>query len=56
MDRRVKRILETMNERLPERASGQTFSKSVNLSPARLRQLFKKETGFFPSNTSRPFG
>jgi AraC-like DNA-binding protein len=48
MDPRVERIIGIMNERLGDHLSEQSMSRSVNLSPSRLRQLFKKETGVTP--------
>ncbi len=48
MDRRVKQIIRTIMRRLADRLSEQALARSVNLSPARLRQLFKKETGLSP--------
>lgn len=45
MDHRVERLVAMIEDSLGQRLSGQVMAKSVNLSPARLRQLFKKETG-----------
>src|SRR5882724_9344377 len=45
MDLRVKRIIEIIDERLTDKLSEEILSKTVNLSAARLRQLFKKATG-----------
>jgi len=53
MDLRVKRLIEMMNERLANKLSERIMSTSVNLSPARLRQLFKKETGLSPTQYLR---
>jgi AraC family transcriptional regulator len=48
MDMRVERAINTMQQSLLRLLSIETLSKSVNLSPSRLRQLFKKETGCSP--------
>jgi|HubBroStandDraft_6_1064221.scaffolds.fasta_scaffold113371_3 AraC-like DNA-binding protein len=48
MDPRVERVIGIMNEHLADHLSEQNMSRSVNLSPSRLRQLFKKETGVSP--------
>jgi transcriptional regulator GlxA family with amidase domain len=48
MDRRVKKLIEIIDENIGERLSEQAMSRSINLSPARLRDLFKKETGLSP--------
>jgi transcriptional regulator GlxA family with amidase domain len=48
VDARVQTAIETMHRLLSDRLSICTLSKSVNLSPARLRQLFKEETGRSP--------
>jgi len=48
MDWRVKRVIEVMHERFLDKVSEPALSGIVNLSPARLRQLFKKEVGVSP--------
>ncbi len=48
MDPRVHRALEIIDEELAGELSEQVISRSVNLSPARVRQLFKKEVGLSP--------
>ena|SRR5260370_634449 len=48
MDARVQAAISTMQRSLADRLSMIVLSKSVNLSPARLQQLFKKETGRSP--------
>jgi transcriptional regulator GlxA family with amidase domain len=48
MDARVKRVIELFNREFTGKISEEMISKQVNLSPARLRQVFKKETGFSP--------
>jgi len=48
MDIRVRYVIKLFNEGLSDKFSEETVSKHVNLSPARLRQLFKKDTGLSP--------
>jgi len=48
MDPRVKAVIGIMVELVADQASVRTLSRSINLSPSRLRQLFKKETGRSP--------
>jgi len=48
MDGRINKIIEIIREHFAERLSEQTLSRDVNLSPGRLRQLFKRETGLSP--------
>lgn len=48
MDRRVKQLIRIIKNSLVHKLSEHTMARSVNLSPARLRQLFKKETGLSP--------
>jgi len=48
MDPRVETVISVMRQRLAYPLSIQMLSKRVNLSPTRLRQLFKKETGRSP--------
>jgi len=48
MDRRVSRIIEVINQGFADKFSEEMMCKCVNLSAARLRQLFRKETGLSP--------
>ena len=48
MDVRVKHIIEVFSAELQHDLSEEAVSKRVNLSAARLRQLFKKDTGLSP--------
>jgi|HubBroStandDraft_2_1064218.scaffolds.fasta_scaffold1255498_1 transcriptional regulator GlxA family with amidase domain len=48
MDARVKTVIAVMRESMADQPSASSLSRSVNLSPARLRQLFKIETGQSP--------
>ena len=48
MDARVKATIGWMQRSLASQLSMIALSNSVNLSPARLRQLFKKDTGRSP--------
>ena len=48
MDVRVKATIGWMQRSLASQLSMIALSNSVNLSPARLRQLFKKDTGRSP--------
>jgi len=48
MDRRVRRVIALMKHSLALKLSGHALAKSVNLSAARLRQLFKQETSISP--------
>jgi transcriptional regulator GlxA family with amidase domain len=48
LDRRVAAAIGVMRESLAGQVSVSTLSKHVNLSPTRLRQLFKVETGCSP--------
>lgn len=45
MDRRVKKVLEIIEERLQAKLHVDELSQSVNLSPSRLHHLFKAELG-----------
>ncbi len=49
MDTRVRAAIDKMRHLLGDRHSVRTVSASVNLSPRRLGQLFRKETGMSPS-------
>jgi transcriptional regulator GlxA family with amidase domain len=48
MDARVKHVINLFDRELPRRICQEAISKQVNLSSARFRQLFKKETGLSP--------
>ncbi len=48
MDERVKAAIVAMTETLKEDLSIDNLSRKVNLSPSRLRELFKKHTGRSP--------
>jgi transcriptional regulator GlxA family with amidase domain len=48
MDARVKRIISIMRQSVGNQLSSPVLSKSVGLSPGRLRQLFQRETGRSP--------
>jgi len=48
MDARVETVIRIVGQGRDDQISVQTLSKSVNLSPSRLRQLFKMETGLSP--------
>jgi AraC family transcriptional regulator of arabinose operon len=48
MDARVKHVIELLNREPSRKHSEKTLSKRVNLSPARLRQLFTKDVGLSP--------
>ena len=45
MDPRVRTVIELMNERLDRKLSAEVMAESVQLSPSRLRRVFKQETG-----------
>src|SRR6266850_4516636 len=48
MDGRVQRVMEIVKNSLADRLPERAMARIVNLSCARLRQLFKKETGLSP--------
>ena len=48
IDARVKAVIRMMEQSLAGDISLRTLAKNVNLSPPRLRQLFKKDTGVSP--------
>jgi len=48
MDPRVKTVMVAMQRLLGEQISLLTLSRTVNLSPSRLRQIFKSATGESP--------
>ena len=45
MDRRIQTVIALMEARLAMRPDTGAIARSVNLSPSRLRHLFKRETG-----------
>ena len=49
MDHRVKRVIVLMEEYLQRGWSASRFAQFVNISPSRLHQLFKDETGLPPA-------
>src|SRR5258708_39248877 len=48
MDARVQVAIRLINQIMVDNISIHTLSRSVNLSPSRLRNLFRKETGMSP--------
>jgi transcriptional regulator GlxA family with amidase domain len=48
MDARVESVINIIRQRVGDRLPIRVLSRSVNLSPSRLRQLFTKETGRSP--------
>jgi two-component system response regulator YesN len=48
MDARVKHVIKLFRRDLARKLPEEIISKHVNLSPTRLRQLFKKDTGLSP--------
>lgn len=53
MDARVQVVITALCESTADRISMWTLCRKVNLSPSRLRQLFKKETGRSPMQYRR---
>lgn len=53
MDRRVQKTISLMKEYLPKGWPAGRLAKFVNLSPSRLHQLFKEETGLPPAKYLR---
>lgn len=53
MDRRVQKTISLMKEYLPRGWPAGRLAKFVNLSPSRLHQLFKEETGLPPAKYLR---
>ena len=49
MDKRVAGVIELMRERSDRGASPAALAHAVNLSPSRLHELFKRETGTSPA-------
>ncbi len=50
MDRRVQRVIDSMNADLSRDLVSAEIARSVNLSHSRLRCLFKAETGMSPTH------
>ena len=50
MDRRVQRVIDSMNADLSRDLEMDEIARSVNLSHSRLRSLFKAETGMSPTH------
>jgi transcriptional regulator GlxA family with amidase domain len=50
MDRRVQRVIDSMNADLGQDIALAEIARSVNLSHSRLRCLFKAETGMSPTH------
>jgi transcriptional regulator GlxA family with amidase domain len=48
MDARVRAAIKVMDDLIADELSIRSLARSVNLSPGRLRQLFKKDTGRSP--------
>lgn len=55
MDARVKKAIEVIRQSVTGELSVRRLSGVVNLSPSRLRQLFKKETGETPIQYVKAF-
>jgi AraC-like DNA-binding protein len=53
MDDRVRCVIALMEQHLPSGRPAGRFAQSVNLSPSRLHQLFKEETGWPPATYLR---
>ncbi len=53
MDRRVKKVVEIMEENFHREQSLSDLSRLVNLSESRLRHLFTKEVGMTPARCLR---
>jgi len=49
MDIRVRRTIDLLSEDLSRQCDIKALANSVNLSPSRLRHLFKDETGYTPA-------
>lgn len=50
MDRRVRKVIDYMKDDLCRELPFDEIARSVNLSPSRLRYLFKAETGMAPAH------
>jgi AraC family transcriptional regulator of arabinose operon len=48
MDHRVAKAINLMREAMTDQVSIQGLSRAVNLSPGRLREVFRRETGRSP--------
>jgi len=55
MDPRVEKVVTTMREEFRRDPSWSEMAQVVNLSPSRLRYLFKKETGVAPAHYLKAF-
>src|SRR6266550_5782054 len=55
MDARVQKVVSRMREEFRQEPSLSEMAQVVNLSPSRLRYLFKKETGIAPGHYLRAF-
>jgi AraC-like DNA-binding protein len=53
MDARIEAAISKINQCLDQGTSVSNLSKEVNLSSSRLRQLFRRETGFSPKQYIR---
>jgi transcriptional regulator GlxA family with amidase domain len=53
MDRRVEAAISIMHQSLTKEWSTSVLSRRVNLSPVRLRELFKRDTGRSPARYLR---
>ena len=49
MDQRIELVISSMEKNLSKRSSVETLAALVNLSPSRLRHLFKEQIGVTPS-------
>lgn len=50
MDRRVQKVIDCMKANLGQELALDEIARSVNLSPSRLRCVFKAETGMAPAH------
>ena len=50
MDRRVQKVIDLMKANLGQELALDKIARSVNLSPSRLRFVFKAETGMAPAH------
>ena len=55
MDLRVEKVITRLKEEFRQDSSLSEMAQVVNLSPSRLRYLFKKETGVAPGHYLRAF-
>lgn len=49
MDKRISRVVEAIQANLQKELDLDEMARAVNLSPSRLRHLFKEETGLSPA-------